>query len=553
MKKFKILSLLMAVVVMAGCKDFLEEENRSNIEADAYFATAEGYDKIVNASYASLRPVYTDPWLFAAGTDMYVEGRDAQPKGISEYRELNPEDSNVETFYRRVYAGIQVCNNALYFNERTAAAPTLAIRKGEVQFLRAYHYFLLVQQFGGVPLVTDRFSAPEDAFSRNSAEEVYTFVINQMTEALDLVPETTTEFGRVTKRAVRHYLAKAHLTRGYETFAASDDFAKAAQFADAAIAGQSLALSFEELFFPGNERNPEILFSIQYDAGSVANPQNTGNSQNYWYGPYMGGQGAAQGYPQRAFRLVPTMYTFDVFTQNDARFDATFMIEYYQRYYDYYDRSAERNTLNVRFYYAPKWANSAADIAAWRAANPDRRNGAQVIPYSTVWEANNSTALDNATPAIKKFDDPRSVFGGATSTRDIFLARLGETYLLAAEAYFKLGDNGTAAARINEVRRRAAKPGAEEAMRITPADVTINFILDERARELAGEYHRWFDLKRTGTLMERTREYNRDIRNWYNRGFDPFLGQDGAFKILRPIPANALLLNNAEVTQNPGY
>ena len=374
-----------------------------------------------------------------------------------------------------------------------------------------------------------------------------------MNEALALVQDNPTEFGRVSKRAIRHYLAKVYLTRGYETFGSREDFVQAAALADAAIAGQALTISFENLFFPGNERNAEVLFSIQYDPASIQNPQTGGNNQNYWFGPYMGGQGAAQGYPQRAYRLVPTMYLFDAFTQNDARFDATFMLEYYTRYYDYYDKSSERNNLNVRFYYAPKWASSEADIAAWRAANPTRRNATQVIPYSPAWEASNSTALDNATPAIKKFDDPKAAFGNPTSTRDIFLARLGETYLIAAEAYFKLGDNATAAQRINEVRRRAAKPGTEALMQITAADVTINFILDERARELAGEYHRWLDLKRTGTLMERTKLYNRDIRNWYNRGIDPFGGAGGAFKILRPIPSRALILNEGEFEQNPGY
>jgi len=554
MKKFNIVSLLIIFLLSAtSCKDFLEEENLSNMESDEYYATAEGYEKLVNASYASLRTVYSEPWLFAAGTDLFVEGRDPQPRGISEYRELNPEEAAVELFYRNAYAAIQVCNTALYFNDNTAASTNLPLRKGEMQFLRAYYYFLLVQNFGGIALVTDRFTEPQAEFTRNSAEEVYAFIISEMNAALALVPETPSEFGRVSQKTVRHFLAKVHLTRGYETFGSSEDFVQAAALADAAINGQTLNLSFENLFYPGNERNAEVLFSIQYDPGSIQNPQTGGNNQNYWFGPYMGGQGATQGYPQRAYRLVPTMYLFDVFTQNDSRFEGTFMIEYYNRYYDYYDKSTERNNLDVRYYYAPKWASTPADIAAWKAVNPTRRNAAQVIPYSAAWEASSSTALDNATPAIKKFDDPRSVFGTSTSTRDIYLARLAETYLIAAEAYFKLGDNTTAAQRINEVRRRAAKADAETAMQITPGDVTIDYILDERARELAGEYLRWFDLKRTGTLMERTRLYNRDIRNWYNQGIDPFQGSDGAFKILRPIPARALILNEATFEQNPGY
>ncbi|WP_026463888.1 RagB/SusD family nutrient uptake outer membrane protein [Adhaeribacter aquaticus] len=554
MKKLHILSLLLVLLAtITSCKDYLEEENRSNIESDVYYATTEGYDKLVNASYGTLRNVYSEPWLFAAGTDLFVEGRDPQPKGISEYRDLTPEEASVENFYRNSYAAIQVCNTALYFNDKTAASSNLAFRKGEIKFLRAYYYFLLVQNFGGVALVTDRFTQPQGSFKRNSAEEVYKFILDEMTEALGLVQDNPSEFGRISKRAIRHYLAKVHLTRGYEQFGNREDFVKAVAFADAAIAGQALNISFENLFFPGNERNAEVLFSIQYDPASIQNPQTGGNNQNYWFGPYMGGQGATQGYPQRAYRLVPTMYLFDTFTQQDARFDATFMIEYYSRYYDYYDKSNERNSLNVRFYYAPKWASSAADIAAWRAANPTRRNNTQVIPYSAAWEASNSTALDNATPAIKKFDDPKAVFGNPTSTRDIYLARLGETYLIAAEAYFKMGDNNNAALRINEVRRRATKPGVTGGMAITPADVNINFILDERARELAGEYHRWFDLKRTGTLVERTRLYNRDVRNWFNRGINPFEGNGGALKILRPIPSRALILNEGEFEQNPAY
>ncbi|MBC7913543.1 MAG: RagB/SusD family nutrient uptake outer membrane protein [Pyrinomonadaceae bacterium] len=551
MKRLNIILIALLVVTGTGCKDFLEEDNLSNLETDAYYATAEGYPKLINACYSTLRTVYNDPFMFAAGTDMYVEGRNAQSPGISEYRNLTPEEAVVETFYKNLYASIQICNNALYFNDKTAADPSLPVRKGEAQFLRAYYYFLLVQTYGGVNIVSDRFTAPVRQFKRNTAEEVYTYILKEMNEALALVPETQAEFGRVTKRAIRHYLAKVHLTRGYETFGTPQDFTTAATFADAAINGQALNIAFEDVFYPGNERNAEILFSIQYDPTSILNPLTDGNSQNYWFGAYMGGQGAAQGYPNRSYTLMPTIYTFDVFTQDDSRFDATFMIEALTRYYDYYDKKAERSTLNVRFYYAPKWANSTADIAAWRAANPSRRNAATVIPYSSAWQAGRSTAADNAVPSVKKFDDPKSQFSTSSSTRDIFLARLGETYLIAAEAHLKAGNPLVASQRINEVRKRAAKPTKN--LSISAADVTIDFILDERARELVGEYHRWFDLKRTGTLMARTKLYNRDIKKWYDAGTDPFLGTGNQFKILRPIPSKAIDLNEAGVQQNPGY
>ena len=552
MKKQLILLLFVLLASLTGCKKFLEEDNKSNIVADEYYLTNEGYEKLVNSAYGSLRTVYSSPYLFAAGTDMYVEGRTTQPAGISEYQNLNSDDPEVQTFYTELYKAIQLCNTALYFNDLTASNANTPLRKGEIKFIRAYYYFLMVQTFGGVGIVTDRITEPVEEFKRNTAEETYAFVINEMTEALGLVPETTTDFGRVTKRAVRHFLAKVHLTRGYETFGTTADFTTAATFADAAIAGKTLTTSFESLFYPGNEKDPEVIFSIQFDMASLPSATTGGNTQAAFFGPYGGGQGATQGYPYRSYALVPTMYTFDAFTENDARFDATFMINLYQRYYDYYDKSADRANLNIRFYYKPKW-DTTTD-AAWRAQDPAHRTTTTIIPYSKVWEASRNTVADNATPSVKKFDDPKAQFGGATSTRDLFLARLGETYLIAAEANFKAGNAAVAAERINEVRRRAAKPGKIADMTIAAGDVSINFILDERARELVGEYHRWFDLKRTGTLMARTKLYNRDIKtNWFDKGIDPFLGAGGGFKILRPIPSKAIDLNAGTFSQNPGY
>ena len=552
MKKQIILSLLILASSFMGCKKFLEEENKSNIVSNEYYATAEGYEKLINATYATLRKVYSSPYVFCAGTDMYVEGRDAQPVGISEYQNLNPDNAEVTAFYTNTYSSIQLCNTALYFNSNTAASANLAIRKGEVKFIRAYYYFLLVQSFGGVSLVTDRFDTPIEQFKRNTAQETYDFIIKEMNEALSLVPETTTDFGRVTKRAVRHYLAKVYLTRGYEAFGSAQDFSTAATFADAAIAGRTLTTSFENLFFPGNEKDQEVIFSVQFDATSLPTATTGGNTQAAFFGPYQGGSGGAQGYPYRTFVLVPTLYTFNTFTENDARFDATFMINLYQRYYDYYDKSTERGNLNIRFYYKPKW-DTTTD-AAWRAADPTHRATTTIIPYSNAWQASRSTVLDNATPSVKKFDDPKSQFGSATSTRDLFLARLGETYLVAAEAYFKAGNLALATDRINEVRRRAAKTGKTAEMAITAASVNIDFILDERAREMVGEYERWFDLKRTGTLVERTKIYNRDIKtNWFDKGINPFSGVGGQLKLLRPIPSRAIDLNGGPFAQNPGY
>jgi starch-binding outer membrane protein, SusD/RagB family len=552
----KIKKLLVIVFVLgltSQCSDFIDEENKSNIQADSYYRTKDGYEALVNSSYAALREVYDLPWLFEAGTDMYVQGRsDGQPESLSEYRILTPSDANVLAFYSACYRAIQRCNTALYYADLTEVTDALASRRGEVKFLRAFYYFLLVQQFGDVSLVTERFDAPVLELPRTAASEVYDFIISELGEALALVPDTQTQSGRIIKRAVQHYLAKVHLTRGYETFAASNDFSTAASYADAAIGGQALSISFKDLFWPGKEKNAEVLFAVQYDKTSMLNLQNDGSNQNAFFGPYFGGEGAARGYPYKTYTLCPTKYVFDLFTQNDVRFEGTFMLTFYERYYDFYDKNGALNTLNVAVYYAPSWETNEA---AWKAVDPARRNNAVFVPYSQAWEASNGS-LDRSSPSVRKFDDPTAVWSNninGNSTRDIFLARLGETYLIAAEAYLKAGDPGMAMTRINEVRRRAERTAGT--LQLTdPNAVTIDFILDERARELVGEYHRWMDLKRTGMLVERNEKYNTPLKNKYvTKGIDAFMGTDGSRKLLRPIPQKAIDLNRSEIAQNPGY
>lgn len=104
------------------------------------------------------------------------------------------------------------------------------------------------------------------------------------------------------------------------------------------------------------------------------------------------------------------------------------------------------------------------------------------------------------------------------------------------------GAPGDAVEYVNAVRRRAAKPGMEDQMEITDSELDLDFILDERSRELYAEYKRWLDLKRTGKLVERVREHNRlaedNIEEHHTR---------------RPIPANQIQRTSNDYPQNPGY
>ena len=522
----------------SSCEKFLEEDNLSSIAAEEFYITAAGYESLINANYAQLREIYgQEADLFCAGTDLYGDGRDQGPVGLTEYTSLSPNSPGVELLYTECYKAIEYANMALYYSDLTEHTNKLSQFIGEVKFLRANAYFLLVQTYGGVGIVTDYIKDPVLEFDRNTAEEVYNLIIQDLKEA-DTAVSTSSYSGRVNQRAVKNLLGQVYLTRGYESFGTASDFTTAAVLFDEVIGGQGLNLTFEELWTPGNEMNEEVIFSVQFSAASqTADPNNLGNRQYNYFGPYMGGSEAAGEYPSKTYTLCPTQFALDLYDEGDTRWDATFMVQLYKPYYAYWT-SDDLSNEDVYYYYQPKWVTSDS-LAKYAAVDTNRI----IRPYGSYCSSDLAASLlDFYTIPVKKFEDPSSPFSanGRTSTRDIILARLGDTYLLAAEAYLKAGNEPTARTRLNVVRQRAGIPDA--------TSIDMDYILDERARELLGEYHRWFDLKRTGTLVKRASEHNWQIEE---SNFD---GAGGNLKILRPIPQDALDLNqNNDFTQNPAY
>lgn len=554
MKK-SIFILGIVAALFSSCNDFIEEESKSFVEADETYKTASGFQLLVNTNYAWLKGIYGgDPWLFVAGTDMYAEGRTAEPAGLSQYSQLIPSAEGVDQLYTSCYQLIQSVNKTVYYSTVTEQTTNVPIMVGEARFLRANAYFLLVQTYGGVPIVTENFTLPVLQFDRNSAEEVYDFIISELESSLTSVGTSSySSSGKVNKKAVNDLLAKVYLTRGYETFGKPTDFATAAAYADAAIAGQSLTIPYGQLFTPTTDLNAETIFSVQYDPASTAtSPTTLGNKQFYYFSSYLGG--SESGAPLRSYNLCPTDYALGLFEKDDARWNATFMTEILELkqgdkitlYYPYYRNPGDAN-LKVRHFYAPKWFTTA-DKTAWMTANAGRLSTTFVYhdwgTYGAAYTLIKN--IDAQTIPVKKFDDPTPSTPSSTgpvSTRDIITARLGETYLVAAEAYLKAGNVGTGLQRLNAVRARAGVTAA------TSAQFNIDYILDERGREMLGEYTRWFDLKRTGKLVERTVLYNYKITNAAQ-----FAGNNGQLKILRPIPQTVIDLNqNKNFPQNPAY
>jgi len=260
-------------------------------------------------------------------------------------------------------------------------------------------------------------------------------------------------------------------------------------------------------------------------------------------------------------RVRPSNYTLNTaFAErtNDTRYNKTFQTVYL------FNRPG------------PLAAQTPVNITVHRAANPADPMAGALVPITwqkgvdtglvlpgtaTVTEAqrraskayllampvatNTSTyTIDvydvNMFPSNKKHDDVTRAHTNDASDRPFPLFRFGELYLIAAEAAFKAGQPGNAATMINVIRQRAG------ALPITSGDVTIDFILDERTRELYGEWMRWYDLQRTKTLQSRIplSGFKAAIANFNpNRDY------------LRPIPLSQinLVTTGPKYPQNPGY
>lgn len=578
----KLKYIFAAAVLLGGmtsCSDFLDQDNRSNVNAPSFYNTPEGFESLTNSMYSSLRSIYNiSPLSLTAGTDLYGDGKTT---GVAmNYYQQTSTEGNPKDFYTNFYKSIQLANSVIDYGKTTEKTSVTQQFVDEARFVRAWDYFNLVQLFGKVPLVEEKFEAANMNFERTDLKTVYDFIISEfeyLANESSLLDRSASGVGRANKRAAKFFLAKAYLTRAYlngqdyesqeENIAQPTDFQNAAKYAEQAIAGELPSLSIESAFDINNESNDEIIWSVQFSSTTLENPVDDGSYQMAQFGAYMGGKEYAlnKGIDGNESPFLRLLQMYD---RGDGRFEQTFMLEFHGNndntnmdgYFNYYNN---KNTP-IAIYYAPAWATQA-DIDAWKADDPNGFKKNTIIcesvaeggldPVSGKVESYTvRRSMDYGVPCIRKFDDYTASSmnnrSSQCSTHDVVVARLGEAYLIAAEAYIQLGDNATAASFINKLRQRpgTVKPGFETAMTVAAADMNIDFLLDERAREMAGEYVRWMDLKRTHKLVEYVTKYNEDGVTEAQ-----MKGPDGMYKILRPIPQDAIDKNQNKVEQNPGY
>ncbi len=441
---------------------------------------------------------------------------------------------------------------------------------GEAKFIRANMYYHLVQQFGDVPLETEPTNSVKTEASRTSAEQVWDLVIDDLKYGTENLPEgyQASELGRVTKYAAMHHLARVYLTVKRNT----EDIQQAKTLAESIINSGKYQLveSHKYLWDMANQKNSEILFSVLFTQNIELN--GSGNQLHVFYTasysdhyPSVIERNIEDGRPWS--RVRPSWFLQNLYNEEiDQRWDDCFRTKWYVTRTSANDimfNPVTKQNEQITWKQGdlammiPKQQWTKEQIAAvwpvWVWLPDSMRIK---IPESNVQSANNpnaewpsNTKFQNGTmyaTLIKNQDPSRPSVNEMNGSRDIFIFRLADTYLLAAEACHLLGDNKKAAEYINVVRVRAAKPGMEEEMKITESEVDIDFILNERGRELGGEGHRWYDLKRTGKLFERMNnpEMNQEIAGLFKD-----------FHELRPIPRNQLtrITNPEDFPQNPGY
>ena len=564
-----------------SCSDFLDQDSRSNVSTDSFYSTSTGFESLTNSMYSSLREIFnTTPNLFVGGTDLYGDGK-SQSVAYTYYT-LTTSDSGIENFYTNCYKGIQLCNAVIYYSDKTESTSAVAQYVAEARVIRAWYYFQLVQQFGGVPLSNEYYSSAVMEHPRASLSECYDFIITELTEAINsgsLKEFSATKDQRVNKRAAQFFLAKAYLTRGWlngqgdesgveDAIAQSSDFQQAESIAKQAINSEVPSISIEDAFDINNESCSEFFWSVQYSYESVENPKEDGSAMQSQFGAYLGG---AECPNNKAIdgSYAPLLWAHHQFAKGDGRYEQTFMFEFHgdgsttakTSYFDYYNDP----TSNICYYYAPWWATDE-DIEAWKATKSasqltNLRYISKTIADGGIAPSNGSPAtyeerrhMDVGVPCVKKFDDYTSTSisnrNSTCSMHDVCLCRLGEAYLIAAEAALQQGNTASAAEYINTLRRRPGtiKSGYESEMTVAAADVNIDLILQERACELFGENVRWTDLKRTHKLMEYVKAHQEDPID-----FTKLTGADGKPRILRPYPQDAIDLNLAGISQNPGW
>ncbi|HNU86820.1 MAG TPA: RagB/SusD family nutrient uptake outer membrane protein [Ferruginibacter sp.] len=575
MKKIKFLLTMLVLLTGAfSCKkSFLDEKPLDSLSAENAFQNSADFSASVNNMYRLLRSdLYTfndnDVFDYTYRTDIAYNVSNASPNLVGE---INPNSSIMSRQWTALYKIIAEANTIIGripASQLTNSERTLF--EARARFFRAYVYSRLAYLWGGVPLELKEVTAPKVDYVRATRHEVYVQCIADLVYAAANLPGITASSvkdGEVTNVAANHLLAEVYIADG--------QFANAVTAATAAITSPGMALMTARF----GSRKTEVPGDVYWDLfrkGNQNRKSGSGNTESIWViqietdvpgGAAISTTGFASG-DGFSLERVHVPLVRDLTTLNGTT-NVTAVLwpasnyssggrgvgflapsKYFQDSVYSSDPVNDIRNANHNFVRRFLVTNPASPLYNTFIDYHNLPPGTKGTSGATLVSGVPSRALYcYQTKATEPGGHPANLYtlpapypnalkGGAGFTyQDQYLFRLAETYLLRAEAYLGAGNTGAAAADINVVRARS------NASPVLPGNVTIDYILDERIRELGVEEKRMFTLMRLG--------------KWYDRIIkcNPYYVPQALTKYnLWPIPTSEIERNRgAKLEQNPGY
>lgn len=589
--------LATAAVAMGFSSCSLEENNPGGFTME-YLAenSTESYQSLINQIYFGMeRYLYgTDGFmeLTEAGTDLWTYQANKSTLSTEYfwfYAGASPNTTYTNGIWNSIYDGIGSCNQAITLAPKAPFKTDDERNKvvAEAHFMRAVYYFNAVEQFGAVTMTTEPTDVPNFSPTRTDPLTIYKEVIIPDLEFavkwLDEGNDATTT--QPTTKAALGMLAKACLqTKEYGT----DEYLQEAQEAvqklindcenGGVIYGTYMYPTYDEVFAESNNyNNKEALWKHRWYAGAEGHGSSNGNwklNRNdekflcavTQFGGIVDNLATRQTWADcRPGTFMPSQYLLSLYVQSDGtldpRFHKSFTTEWksnttfkwsddtktrFGKDASVVNKELKSGDLAIKFV-MPQDSDYATEVAN-KATSPY-----VLVDYKSVYNDEKKNVIttngsgENVMayfyPSLNKHNSSNYYVANAKRSRignlnGTFIIRMAEIYLMAAELDIYLNGGANAKGYLNKVKKRA---GAE-LITTTP---TLRDVLDERARELCGEYCRFYDLKRMGMLKDNT----------YLNQTHPDLGQ--YFKpeyALRPISSTYTDgLTNGSEYQNPGY
>ena len=422
----------------------------------------------------------------------------------------SPNDTFIAALYSRIFYTVSICNEFIRNADNGMATATgsflndLKTYKAEARFIRALAYWHAIDMFGNVPFVTES-DLPGAFFpKRITRVDLFNYIESELKAIEPDLIAPRQEYARADKGADWFLLAELYMNA--KVYTGTERYTDALTYLNKVInAGYSLDPNYAHLFDANNNTSPEIVFPIAFDG------QNT------------------QGYGGMTFVIHALNGDGMPLNGIDGGWGGIRSIK---------DFVSKFNITQSDFSSNPQFQSA------------DKRGMFYFDPGSWTWDITNVGTFTQGI-GVTKFKNVTDTGGPAPNAHATFVStdfpmfRLGDAYLMYAEAVLRGGgggDMGTALTYVNDLRQRAYGNASGN---ITSSELTLNFILDERGRELYWEGHRRTDLIRFG-------QFTNGTYTWEWKGNTPNGTQTSSFRDLYPIPVNDLNAN-PNLIQNPGY